>query len=690
MSPTSPPGRHRRRHGRSHRRPPRPPARRRGRRSRPGPTSSTPSALARARCSSTRSAPGWRLTATWRPTSPRCAAGRWPAGGRATPCSCPRRSASASTRRPRSGRRFADALGDVNRAVADVADRVLLVVAGRVLPLDRPEGDADALALGFLTVLGGAAPPDRRAAAWFGVVGALVGAAVGAALVGRGRALAAAGGGRARGRRRRRPDRPAPPRRPGRQRRRPAAAGRPGAPAGDHGRRPTSAPSASPSWSSCSAPGWPRWRRWHPTCCWWPACGRRRGRRWRVDAGRGALRPAPGAWPAAFAGRAGWRRRRVTRPRRRSPWPLAAGRLGRRRHRAGRRRRRSPAWWPSAVRRLGGYTGDVLGAAGVVAETVGPARGGGPVVSPAPGRAAARAAGAGARPAWSASRRCPPLHPVAVLGRAHGRPRGPHLRRPARAGRGPRRGRRRRLRRRRGRAALGRRRRATWRSPAGRCRRRPDGGPRPSAAGDLDRARGLLPALVGPRPAALDEPAIARAVVESVAENTTDAVVAPPCGRCRGGAPGAARATGPPTRSTRWSATAPARYGRFGTAGARLDDALAWVPARATAVLVAARPAPAGRATWPAHRPRRRARPPVAQRRRGRGRVRRRPRPAPRRRREPLRRRGGASGRRSAAAARPRPPTSRAAVALSRDVTVAARRRPAPPLAGGRAGARRR
>jgi nicotinate-nucleotide--dimethylbenzimidazole phosphoribosyltransferase len=38
------------------------------------------------------------------------------------------------------GRRFADVLGTLNRAVADVADRVLLVVAGRVLPLDRAEG----------------------------------------------------------------------------------------------------------------------------------------------------------------------------------------------------------------------------------------------------------------------------------------------------------------------------------------------------------------------------------------------------------------------------------------------------------------------------------------------------------------------------------------------------------------------
>ena len=35
------------------------------------------------------------------------------------------------------GRRFRDVLGEVNAAVAEVADRVLLVVAGRVLPLER-------------------------------------------------------------------------------------------------------------------------------------------------------------------------------------------------------------------------------------------------------------------------------------------------------------------------------------------------------------------------------------------------------------------------------------------------------------------------------------------------------------------------------------------------------------------------
>jgi adenosyl cobinamide kinase/adenosyl cobinamide phosphate guanylyltransferase len=41
------------------------------------------------------------------------------------------------------GRRFRDALGDVNHALASVADEVLLVIAGRVLSLDaRPPDDA--------------------------------------------------------------------------------------------------------------------------------------------------------------------------------------------------------------------------------------------------------------------------------------------------------------------------------------------------------------------------------------------------------------------------------------------------------------------------------------------------------------------------------------------------------------------
>ena len=49
---------------------------------------------------------------------------------------------------------------------------------------------------------------------------------------------------------------------------------------------------------------------------------------------------------------------------------------------------------------------------------------------------------------------------------------------------------------------------------------------RPLVAGDLDAARARLPSLVGRDPAGLDEAEIVRAVVESVAENTVDAVVA--------------------------------------------------------------------------------------------------------------------------------------------------------------------
>jgi adenosyl cobinamide kinase/adenosyl cobinamide phosphate guanylyltransferase len=36
------------------------------------------------------------------------------------------------------GRRFADSLGALNRTIADLADEVLLVIAGRILPLVRP------------------------------------------------------------------------------------------------------------------------------------------------------------------------------------------------------------------------------------------------------------------------------------------------------------------------------------------------------------------------------------------------------------------------------------------------------------------------------------------------------------------------------------------------------------------------
>ena len=108
------------------------------------------------------------------------------------------------------GRLFADRLGEANRRVADVADRCLLVVAGRVVELPAggcpgaPGGAGLASppaaapgarsvsmetfgpavggwrqALGFLTPVGGAAAPGPAALAWFPVVGALLGLVLG-------------------------------------------------------------------------------------------------------------------------------------------------------------------------------------------------------------------------------------------------------------------------------------------------------------------------------------------------------------------------------------------------------------------------------------------------------------------------------------------------------------------------------
>ena len=89
------------------------------------------------------------------------------------------------------GRRFADRLGEANRRVAEVADRCLLVVAGRVIELPSEEeapaiappigrtGGGLAGALSFLTPLGNAATPDPRTFSWFPVAGALLGLTLG-------------------------------------------------------------------------------------------------------------------------------------------------------------------------------------------------------------------------------------------------------------------------------------------------------------------------------------------------------------------------------------------------------------------------------------------------------------------------------------------------------------------------------
>ncbi|HEY3238401.1 MAG TPA: adenosylcobinamide-phosphate synthase CbiB [Acidimicrobiia bacterium] len=123
------------------------------------------------------------------------------------------------------------------------------------------------------------------------------------------------------------------------------------------------------------------------------------------------------------------------------------------------------------------------------------------------------------------------------------------------------------------------------------------------AAGDVASARALLPALCGRDPDVLDDKGVARATVESVAENTVDAVVAPVFWAALGGAPGAWAYRAANTLDAMVGHRSP-RHLRFGWAAARLDDVANWLPARLTAVLVAAvRPAAAAEVAAVLRRP---------------------------------------------------------------------------------------
>lgn len=109
-------------------------------------------------------------------------------------------------------------------------------------------------------------------------------------------------------------------------------------------------------------------------------------------------------------------------------------------------------------------------------------------------------------------------------------------------------------------------------------------------ATSLEDARRLLPSLVGRDPSGLDETDIARATIESVAENTVDAVIATALWGAVGGAPAALAHRAINTMDAMVGHHND-RYENYGWAAARLDDAAAWVPARVSALLVAiARP----------------------------------------------------------------------------------------------------
>jgi len=106
-------------------------------------------------------------------------------------------------------------------------------------------------------------------------------------------------------------------------------------------------------------------------------------------------------------------------------------------------------------------------------------------------------------------------------------------------------------------------------------------------AGDLERARASASEMVGRDTADLPAPEVARAAVESVAENTSDGVVGPMLYGLLLGAPGALAYKAVNTLDSMVGyRTYP--YAELGWASARLDDLANLVPARLTVLVVAA------------------------------------------------------------------------------------------------------
>lgn len=105
--------------------------------------------------------------------------------------------------------------------------------------------------------------------------------------------------------------------------------------------------------------------------------------------------------------------------------------------------------------------------------------------------------------------------------------------------------------------------------------------------GDLPAARRAVARIVGRDTAALDAPGVTRATVETVAENSSDGVVAPMLYFAIGGAPLALAYKAVNTMDS-MVGYRNERYRYFGSAAARLDDAANFIPARLTGVLLIA------------------------------------------------------------------------------------------------------
>lgn len=99
------------------------------------------------------------------------------------------------------------------------------------------------------------------------------------------------------------------------------------------------------------------------------------------------------------------------------------------------------------------------------------------------------------------------------------------------------------------------------------------------AAGDLAGARQAVAMIVGRDTAALTEPEIARATVETIAESAADGIIAPLVYLSLGGAPLALAYKAINTLDS-MIGHRDERYEHFGWASARLDDVANWIPAR--------------------------------------------------------------------------------------------------------------
>ncbi len=102
----------------------------------------------------------------------------------------------------------------------------------------------------------------------------------------------------------------------------------------------------------------------------------------------------------------------------------------------------------------------------------------------------------------------------------------------------------------------------------------------------LDEGRRAVSEIVGRDPDALDEPGVSRAAIESLAESSSDGVVAPLFFLLLFGLPGIAVYKAVNTADSMVGHLTP-RYRSFGWASAKLDDVLNWIPARLTALLIA-------------------------------------------------------------------------------------------------------